>query len=90
MKMAILGGVVLFIAGLLLRGWVLSVLWGWFVTPLGTPPITIPIALGLSLLISMFTQEVKREKEAITVALVSSIVISLLSLGIGAIYHAFM
>ncbi len=37
------------IVGILLRGWVLCVLWGWFVVPFfNLPPLTMPMAIGLS------------------------------------------
>lgn len=39
----------------ILNGWVLSVMWGWFVVPLfNLPPLTIPYAIGMSFVISMF------------------------------------
>ncbi len=34
------------------QGWVLSILWGWFAVPLGVPAITIPGAMGISILLS--------------------------------------
>jgi hypothetical protein len=40
---------------MLFRGFVLSVLWGWFVVRLGVPPIGIVNAIGLSFLISFLT-----------------------------------
>lgn len=44
------------------RGWVLSVLWGWFVGPLfGAPPLTIPFAIGLSLIVGFLTSHYRRE-----------------------------
>lgn len=39
----------------LLRGWVLSYLWLWFVVPLGVQPIGLWHAFGLSMMISMLT-----------------------------------
>ena len=38
------------------RGYVLSVLWGWFMVPgFGVGPLSIPLAIGLSMLIGMLT-----------------------------------
>lgn len=37
------------------RGYVLSVLWGWFAVPLGAPAVSIPIAIGCAILIGLFT-----------------------------------
>jgi len=35
-------------------GWVLSILWGWFVVPLGVVALTIPGAIGLRLVVGLF------------------------------------
>lgn len=43
------------IVGIVLRGWVLSTLWGWFLVPLGAVEIGIAAALGISIIIGMFT-----------------------------------
>lgn len=49
-----LGFTVLVIAIMLLRGLVLSVLWGWFAVPIfHLPELSIPQAIGLSILVSM-------------------------------------
>ncbi len=34
------------------RGYVLTILWGWFLVPLGVMALTIPMALGISTMIS--------------------------------------
>jgi hypothetical protein len=48
-------GVIAFIVALaLLRGYVLSQLWGWFVQPLGAPHIGVVHAIGLSLAAQTF------------------------------------
>ncbi len=36
-------------------GYVMSVLWGWFIVPLGVIPITVWHAIGISSLIRVFT-----------------------------------
>lgn len=36
------------------RGFALSVLWGWFVMPLGVDSIEIPHAIGLSVIVGLF------------------------------------
>lgn len=49
-------GLILGLVGLaILRGFVLSVLWGWFLVPLGVTDIGIAGAIGISFIISMFT-----------------------------------
>lgn len=41
---------------IILSGFVLKQLWGWFVVPtFGLPELSIPIALGLSLTVTMLT-----------------------------------
>lgn len=38
------------------RGYVLSVLWAWFITPFfRQPPLSIALAIGVSLMVSMLT-----------------------------------
>ena len=50
-----------FIAGImvvscLLRGWVLSILWRWFMVPtLGLPALSVPQAIGIALVVGMLT-----------------------------------
>jgi hypothetical protein len=39
----------------IVRGMVLSVLWFWFLVPLGVPPIETAHAIGISILAGMFT-----------------------------------
>lgn len=47
------------------NGWALSVLWGWYVTPLGVLPITKAHAYGLAILISVFKpSNPKRDQSA--------------------------
>lgn len=41
----------------LMRGWALSVLWGWFLVPLGLPGLNIPTAIGISLVVSFLTHQ---------------------------------
>lgn len=48
-----------------MRGWALSLLWGWFIVPLfDAPQLTIVQAIGLSMVISFnhFDQTQKKEK----------------------------
>lgn len=37
------------------RGWVLSILWSWFFVRLGLPGVSIPEAIGVSLVLSYLT-----------------------------------
>lgn len=47
----------LLIPSIILRGFVLSYLWQWFVVPLGAVSISIPIAIGLSMLVAFLTHQ---------------------------------
>ena len=87
-------GLLLFVPTIILRGWVLSILWGWFITPaLSVPVPSIPICLGLSLIGPMLvgTVSLNRSKEKLLVdTILTSVVVSLLSLGFGWIIHLFV
>ena len=51
----IIGSVAGIIGLTIVRGWVLSVLWGWFIVPtFDLPELSIGIALGIVLIIGMF------------------------------------
>ena len=92
MPVIILLGVVLLVAAsAVLRGFVLSVLWGWFVVPLGVPDIGIAWSIGLAALISMIThQDVKTEDRELGVAIGIAIATPLMCLLFGWIAHSFM
>lgn len=52
----ILGVIGIILVNTLVRGFVIMKLWGWFIVPLfGLTPLTIPFALGLSLIMTAFT-----------------------------------
>lgn len=51
----------LLFVGIVLRGWALSTLWAWFLVPMGAPAITITTALGISVIIGLFTSHLNRE-----------------------------
>lgn len=39
---------------MLYGGWVLTLLWSWFITPFGVTPITVPWGIGLMCVGSLF------------------------------------
>lgn len=48
----------------LFNGWALSVLWGWFLVPLGLPQIGMAHAIGIGLLVGFLTKtHLHAEKE---------------------------
>lgn len=54
--LAVVGFPALLVLSSMWRGYVLSVLWGWFAVPyLGAPPIGVAAAIGISLLVGMLT-----------------------------------
>ncbi len=42
---------------ILWRGYVLTILWGWFIVPLGVVALTLPMALGFSVIVSLITND---------------------------------
>lgn len=45
-----------------IRGFVLSILWGWFLVPLGLPVISIPLGIGVALIVTFLTAPGKAGK----------------------------
>ncbi|MCU4119322.1 hypothetical protein [Variovorax sp. N23] len=67
-----IAGLVLVVPGVILliaasatwRGYVLSILWGWFMVPaFGLPGLTVPLAIGLALVIGFLTERSAKKKE---------------------------
>ncbi len=93
--LTILGGISLVVGMALLRGWTLSVLWGWFITPaLGLPVPAMPLVIGLALIVSYLTNsntDVKEKyKNSQTARTVQAIQLPFLVLLIGWIITWFM
>jgi hypothetical protein len=93
---AVLFFAVYMVVASILRGWVLSILWAWFVVPFGCPHIDIAHAIGISMVVSFLTYqhiESDSDKSGLeqTIALcVSGLLQSLFALGLGWIVHSFM
>ncbi len=50
--------------GVVLKGWALSTLWGWFIVPtFGIPSLSIPAAIGISLIAAYLAKPVMPEDE---------------------------
>lgn len=45
--------IAIFAGGLILEGYVLSIVWSWFMVPFGLPQISIPWAIGVSVTASL-------------------------------------
>ena len=55
------------------RGFVLTILWLWFAVPLGMPELTVPYAIGLSLIVSFMVglkESTKTEAEQLLTIMV--------------------
>jgi hypothetical protein len=57
------------------RGYVLSIIWGWFIVPtFGLPALSIPVAIGLSVVVGMLTSHATKtdgEKNALSAVLIA-------------------
>jgi hypothetical protein len=80
----------------ILRGWTISVVWGWFIVPMGAPSIGIAQAIGLSCFASIFTIGLKTdvadqgdEVERVVTAILNAVVSYALILGTAYIVKAF-
>lgn len=78
------------------RGAVLSQLWAWFVVPLGVVAITLPWALGISLIAWFLTDHTSNQYEGksmsdiVTTVAASALGGPLIALGMGWLYHGWM
>jgi riboflavin transporter FmnP len=87
------------VIGVIMRGWMLSVLWGWFVIPLfeSAPQLTIVTAIGLSTVLGAFmgskydSNNSKKSTSELAVELITySILVPLFTVGFGYVIHLFM
>ena len=96
---AVIGFLVLFFLSSIWYGYVLSVLWNWFVVlAFHTSSLGVASAIGVSIVVRMFTysypdsatQKDKTVTETLTTATVVSIVAPLVMLLCGAVVHLFV
>lgn len=80
----------------ILNGWVTSILWGWFIVPLGAPTIGIANAIGLALFVGLFVNrqviaptEGETDTNKSVVKVVLAVLFPFIALGIGWIIHQF-
>lgn len=43
---------------MLMNGWAITKLWGWFIVPFGLPALTIPMALGIFTFVTYMTYRI--------------------------------
>lgn len=76
---------------LLVNGWAFSILWGWFLVPLGLSELSIPTAIGMALIVQLLTYRASSEQHNSTKeAFIRSFSAPLLALGIGWVVQAFV
>src|SRR5688500_6362082 len=87
----------LIVPGIIFTGYVLTILWGWFVTPaFGLAVPSIPIMLGLSLIVGYSTHKIPNTEDnrpankIFMAAIMNSLGRPLLYLGIGYIIHLYV
>lgn len=90
-------GLVITAIGSIVGGWVLSVLWAWFIAPFfGLPAISIAQACGVSLVIGLMTKEGYSKNndqgvsEMIAAGISNAVFVPLFSLGIGWVFKLFL
>lgn len=89
--MIFLGAILVVIGTTIFRGLTLSVLWGWFIVPLGVVSIGIPMAIGIAMIIGFVTyQDVTTKDRSLGEAFGISIFQCLFALAVGYILTLFM
>lgn len=89
--MGIVGLIGIIAAASILRGWVLSVMWMWFIVPtFGLAPLSIPIAIGIGLILAFTTKTTTGPKQDISALAGTAFLYPLLLLGIAWIVKLFM
>lgn len=90
MKIAV--SLLAFVVGIIVRGFVVSIGWGWFIVPLGVTPIGFAHALGISVFAAAMTHKIdtnKPEKDGLQM-MVEGLIMNVLILGFMWIYQLFM
>jgi hypothetical protein len=94
--LGIILGIILIPVLVIFQGWVLTVLWSWFVVPtFRLPELSIAVAIGLTLVVSMFkTYTINNDKNLTSedklVKAVAAVLVPLFVLFFGWIVHLFM
>lgn len=88
--MIIILWVVTWIFSLFYSAFAITLLWSWFVVPLGISNITIPWAIGLTCLVYLFRSTPSSEQEIELSDFFTPIIAITALIGIGFIAHKFM
>lgn len=83
--MSNLGVLIAYVPLALFRGWVISILWQWYVTDyFGLAPLTVIEAVGLGIVVSVFTPSPTPDDEkGLWYPLVYSLILTLVALTFG-------
>lgn len=94
---AVVFAIVAVVGEAIMNGWVLSILWGWFVSPLfGLKELAIAPAIGFSLVVGMLTHQESGEQkersnfENVVLIFGRAVVSPLITLFIGWIVYQFI
>ena len=72
-----------------LSGWVLAILWGWFIVPIfHLPELRMWDAVGIALVASALTHQAHKEEREFAELLAIAICLPLFTLGFGWMIHA--
>lgn len=89
--MAALGYIAAIVFSTVLNGFVLTVLWGWFVIRVfGVRAISIPEALGLAMVASFLTHQYHEDKRSLGEILAYAFISGVLSLALGWVIQLFL
>lgn len=90
--MKFIGLIATVILSVVLTGLVTSVLWGWFVVPLGVAAITVPHAIGIGMLVTFLTTNVSEERKTrdFGEALFIRLTMCAAAIGVGWLLHGLM
>lgn len=81
------------IVGAVVKGFVLSTMWGWFIVPLGVPDIGIAWAIGITGVVGLLTYDAtlnRDSNEGLGYAFGGAVVVPLVTLFFGWIVHLLM
>lgn len=89
--MFVIGGFGLVLINVLLNGFALKILWGWFIVPtFNVPGLSIPAALGFSVIVSLLTKQYLEDKRSPRDKIIYHFSVPVFGLAIGWTFHLFM
>lgn len=83
---------VIILLAYLVNGWVLHILWGWFIVPTfpSAPNISIPEAMGITLIVGFLTSHYQDTSEHEMTFMIHMFTLPFLALVFGWVIHLFM